>query len=326
MVTKIILPKLGERITNSLLSLMITLSSVEKICDTIGFNAFGVSRVTFLHDQKETLNYWLSENMYGEMGYMARNVDKRLNPALLIEGAKSVISVLVNYYPGTPLVSTNTPKISRYAISIDYHTTIKQMLWQMLDMLRLEFGPITGRAFVDSAPVLERAWAQKAGLGWIGKNGMLINPKLGSFTFIGQLIIDADIELSSTVNPDRCGTCTRCIDACPTGAIVKPGVIDARKCISYLTIEKRTPLTDKEKSSLSGWCFGCDICQEVCPWNGKLTISPSLKILPKPSIIRLCGDDARSLTREYFDSIFKETPVSRAGYDQFMLNCRGDKD
>ncbi|MFA5647733.1 MAG: tRNA epoxyqueuosine(34) reductase QueG [Bacteroidales bacterium] len=320
------MPKLEDRITNSLLSLMITLSSVENICNAIGFNAIGVSRVTLLQNQKEKLGYWLAENMNGEMGYMARNIDKRLNPALLVEGAKSVISVLVSYYAGSPSVTTKAPKISRYAISIDYHTTIKQMLWQMLDMLRQQFGPITGRAFVDSAPVLERVWAQKAGLGWIGKNGMLINPKLGSYTFIGQLIVDVDIEPSVTEEPNRCGSCTRCIDACPTGAIIKPGVIDARKCISYLTIEKRTPLTETEKSALNGWCFGCDICQEVCPWNSKLTISPSLKILPKPSIIRLCGDDARSLTREYFDSIFKETPVSRAGYDQFMLNCRGDKD
>ena len=303
---------------------MITLSSVEKICNAIGFNAYGVSRVTLLQDKVEVVNHWLSKNMHGDMGYMARNVDKRLNPALLVDGAKSVISVLVSYYPGNPSVSINAPKISRYALSVDYHTSIRQMLWQMLDMLRQQFGPITGRAFVDSAPVLERLWAQKAGLGWVGKNGMLINPKFGSYTFIGQLIVDVDIELSATEQPNRCGNCTRCIEACPTGAIVKPGVIDARKCISYLTIEKRTPLTSKEKSSLNGWCFGCDICQEVCPWNSKLTVSSNLKIKPKPSIIQLSPDDIRSLTSQQFDSIFKETPVSRAGYEQFMLNCKAE--
>ncbi|MDY0348206.1 MAG: tRNA epoxyqueuosine(34) reductase QueG [Tenuifilaceae bacterium] len=316
--------KLEVRILNTQLFLMIALSSIEKISDAIGFNAFGVSRVTLLHNKKEILSHWLSENMNGDMGYMARNVDKRLNPALLVEGAKSVVSVLVSYYAGSPSIATNAPKISRYAISADYHTTIRQMLWQMLDMLRQQFGPIAGRAFVDSAPVLERAWAQKASLGWIGKNGMLINPNLGSYTFIGQLIVDVDIEPSTAEQPNRCGTCTRCIDACPAGAIIKPGVIDARKCISYLTIEKRTPLTDKEKSSLKGWCFGCDICQEVCPWNSELTVSSDLKIKPKTSITQLSPDDIRGLTSHQFDGIFKDTPVSRAGYDQFMLNCKGE--
>lgn len=254
------------------------------------------------------------------MSFFERNMDKRLNPKLLVPEAKSVISVLLNYFPGNPDISTTPPKISRYALGTDYHTVLKKMLWQLLDILREEYGPISGRAFVDSAPVLETIWAQKAGLGWIGKHSLLINPQLGSFLFIGQLIIDAEAEPTIYEVTNRCGTCTRCMDACPTGAIVSPGVVDARKCISYLTIEKKSALTPEEQNSLNGWCFGCDICQEVCPWNKKTTPQTQYAI-PKKEILELTEQQRKQLTPEQFDKLFYDTPIYRTGYDRFMKNC-----
>ncbi len=255
------------------------------------------------------------------MGYMERNVDKRLNPTLLLPGAKSVISVLLNYFPGNPGISTVAPKISRYALSEDYHDVIKRMLWEMLNILKQSYGEINGRAFVDSAPVLERTWAQRSGLGWIGKNGLLINPQVGSYAFIGELIVDVDIEPSQAQVPNRCGTCTRCIDACPTGAIIAPAVVDARKCISYLTIEKKSTLTPQEQSSLNGWCFGCDICQEVCPWNGKAKIQTFTPILPKEDILTLDGAELSTLPSERFTKLFTDTPISRISHNRLMENC-----
>jgi epoxyqueuosine reductase len=260
--------------------------------------------------------------MHGEMQYMERNINKRLDPTVLVSNAKSVISVLLNYFPGNPVLSTTAPKISRYALSADYHTIIKTMLWQLLDSLRADFGEINGRAFVDSAPVLERAWAQKAGLGWIGKNSMLINPKLGSYTFIGELILDVDIEPSRTSIPNRCGSCTRCIDSCPTGAILAPQIIDAQKCISYLTIEKKSPLTTTEQESLNGWCFGCDICQEACPWNSKATPQKLSSLLPKEEVLSLDANKLLTLSEENFNSIFSDTPVLRTGYKKFIENAK----
>ena len=196
------------------------------------------------------------------------------------------------------------------------------MLWQLLDSLRADFGEIIGRAFVDSAPVLERAWAQKAGLGWIGKNSMLISPKLGSYTFIGELILDVDIEPSRTSIPNRCGSCTRCIDSCPTGAILAPQIIDAQKCISYLTIEKKSSLTTTEQESLNGWCFGCDICQEVCPWNSKATPQKLSSLLPKEEVLSLDANKLLTLSEENLNSNFSDTPVLRTGYKRFIENAK----
>lgn len=265
---------------------------------------------------------WLLNDMHGEMGYMERNVGKRLDPTLLVPGGQSIISVLLSYYPGNPAIVTQPPKISRYALSFDYHKVIKDMLWLLLGALREEFGSINGRAFVDSAPVLERAWAQRAGLGWIGKNGMLINPTLGSYTFIGELVVDADIEPSTSLVPNRCGTCTQCMDACPTGAIVAPGVVDARKCISYLTIEKKSPLTEDESNSLNDWCFGCDICQEVCPWNKRIEQQGLNTISPKKEVLELFGNTLKDIAEEQFNHAFGDTPVARAGYVKFKGNSK----
>jgi len=254
------------------------------------------------------------------MGYMERNAEKRIDPTLLVEGAKSIISVLVYYNPGNPSVSTVPPKISRYALSADYHVVVKDMLFKLLDLLRNEYGSVSGRAFVDSAPVLERAWAEKAGLGWIGKNGLLINQKLGSYVFIGELIVNLEIEPSNEVAPNRCGICTKCIESCPTGAIVAPKVVDARKCISYLTIEKKSSLTEEEKSMLNGWCFGCDICQEVCPWNSKRNEAPNEKLKIIPKIANLSPEKLTSMSESDFASTFGETSILRTGFLKFIRN------
>ena len=300
----------------------IPFKSVEQLAISIGFNACGVCPAHKLSENQPPFEEWISKGMHGEMQYMERNIDKRLDPTLLVPNAKSVISVLLNYFPGNPILSTTAPKISRYALSADYHIIIKKMLWQLLDSLRADFGEINGRAFVDSAPVLERAWAQKAGLGWIGKNSMLISPKLGSYTFIGELILDVDIEPSRTSIPNRCGSCTRCIDSCPTGAILAPQIIDAQKCISYLTIEKKSSLTTTEQESLNGWCFGCDICQEVCPWNSKATPQKLSSLLPKEEVLSLDANKLLTLSEENFNSIFSDTPVLRAGYKKFIENAK----
>lgn len=294
------------------------LSTINSFALQVGFDACGISKADYLQDQEVQLHHWLDSGYQGEMGYMERNIDKRLDPRVLVSNAKSVISVLLNYHPGNPDISTYPPKISRYALSHDYHIVVKDKLYQLLGLIRKEFGNVEGRAFVDSAPVLEKTWAVRAGLGWIGKNSLLIHPKLGSYVFIGELIIDLEIETSTTHAPNRCGTCTRCLDACPTGAIVSPSVIDSRKCISYLTIEKKTQLTEEEQNSLNGWCFGCDICQEVCPWNSKATISKCEELMPKQEILDLSPNELKSISKEQFDTIFNDTPLSRAGFERIV--------
>jgi len=286
----------------------------------VGFDACGISKANHLQDQVEHLNHWLNNGYQGEMTYMERNIDKRLDPRILVPNAKSVITVLFNYYPGNPEITINPPKISRYALSRDYHFVLKDKLYQLLGLIRKEFGEVEGRVFVDSAPVLEKSWAVRAGLGWIGKNSLLISPMIGSYIFIGELIIDLEIETNTAQTPNRCGTCTRCMDACPTGAIVSPSVIDARKCISYLTIEKKSPLTDKENESLNGWCFGCDICQEVCPWNGKAISTKCEEIKPKQEILDLAHIELKSISKTKFDKIFTDTPLSRNGYERVIFN------
>lgn len=305
--------------------MIIPLKTIEILAKDAGFDACGVSSAGILTDSINPFTSWTNDGMNGEMAYMERNSEKRLDPTLLESNAKSVISVLLNYFPGNPTISSKPPKISRFALSVDYHTVIKEMLWQLLDSLRKEFGTINGRAFVDSAPVLERAWAQKSGLGWIGKNSMLINPKIGSYTFLGELIVDADIEPSVNEIPNRCGSCTRCIDACPTGAIVSAGVIDARKCISYLTIEKKSQLTPEEQKNLNGWCFGCDICQEVCPWNSKIKVQTLRTILPKKIVLEISDEELPSISEDKFVKVFTDTPVSRANYAKFIENCQNSR-
>lgn len=285
----------------------------------MGFHACGVSSVAYLSDHKENFSKWIDQGMHGEMGYMERNVDKRLNPKLLVSGAKSVISVLAHYNPGNPLVTITPPKISRYSLGSDYHIVLKEMLYKLLELLRKEYRSVSGRAFVDSAPVLERAWAERAGLGWIGKNGLLINQELGSYVFVGELIVDIEIEPSATIVPNRCGTCTKCIDACPTGAIVAPMVVDARRCISYLTIEKNSPLTEVDIKNLNGWCFGCDICQEVCPWNRKALTTTIVALRPMDRILSINRQAILEFNDEAWATFGQGTALERISLEKMKL-------
>lgn len=286
---------------------------IENLALAIGFDGCGISQAESLELHDEHFSQWLNAGFHGEMGYMERNREKRLNPQLLVSGAKSVISVILSYKPQSDSLSLVTPKISRYAYGRDYHLTLKEMLYELLNQLRANYGAVDGRAFVDSAPVLDRAWAEKAGLGWIGKNSMLISPKLGSYIFIGELIVSLDIEPTSRTIPNRCGTCTRCIDACPTGAIVAPRTIDARKCISYLNIEKKSALTSDERNSLNGWAFGCDACQEVCPWNQKPLPTRCADFTPLDNLSTLKGNPLQ-FTPELFSKTFEQSPIARAGF------------
>ncbi len=271
------------------------LAIIRSLAFEVGFDACGVSKADFLFDDEYFLKQWLCNDYNGEMEYMERNLQKRLDPKLLLPNAKSVISVLLNYYPGNPEISTKPPKISRYALGEDYHKVLKNKLLQLLDKIRKEFGTVNGKAFVDSAPILEKSWAARSGLGWIGKNSLLVHPKLGSFVFIGELVVDLEIEMVDQKVPDFCGTCTRCIEACPTGAIVSPRVIDARKCIAYLTLAKKTPLTDSETESLNGWRFGCDTCQEVCPWNQKLKLASIREFQQKKDRAKLTTEELKAI-------------------------------
>jgi len=293
---------------------------IKSLALEVGFDGCGVYSACFLTEEDNRIKHWLAEGMNGEMGYMERNLEKRLDPRILVPNSKSVISVLISYYPGSPKISTESPKISRYALSHDYHDVIKDKLHLLLELIQKEFGQVEGRVFVDSAPVLEKAWAVRAGLGWIGKNSLLINSKLGSYVFIGELIVNLEIESTPSQIRNYCGTCTRCVDACPTGAIVSPSVIDSRKCISYLTIEKKSALTDDEVKMLNGWCFGCDICQEVCPWNSKINISKCEELMPKQEILSILPVEMRTISNEKFNTIFKNTPLLRSGWERVVMN------
>lgn len=255
------------------------------------------------------------------MAYMARNFDKRLDPTLLVPGAKSVVSVLLSYRAVDVPLCRMYPRLSRYAVAFDYHRVMKDKLYHLLERLREEFGMVRGRAFVDSAPVMEREWAVRAGLGWIGKNGTLIHPQLGSMVFIGELIIDLEVDPDSKSVPNRCGTCTRCLDACPVGAIIQPGIVDSNRCIAYLNIEKRDPLTDEEYAMLNGWCFGCDACQDVCPWNKRARLVEHPEMV-KPELKGISGDMLLEMDEAAFADWFADTPVERAGFVKLSTAVR----
>ncbi|HDP75117.1 MAG TPA: tRNA epoxyqueuosine(34) reductase QueG [Bacteroidales bacterium] len=294
---------------------MVKAEDINRIALNVGFHACGVSRAERLDYLESVYFNWLDNQYHATMGYMEQNIDLRLDPAKLVPGAKSVISVLLSYNTGDVPVNTQSPRIARYACRVDYHSLMKKMLWEMLSRMRKSYGEIKGRAFVDSAPVMEREWAVRAGLGWIGKNSNLINKELGSYVFIGELIVDIDIEPSNYREGNRCGTCTRCMDSCPSKAIVAPGTVDARKCISYVTIESKQMLSDSEIDSLNGWCFGCDICQEVCPWNRKANVvdgaNQGVNVFRDKSNVSLA-----TLGEDEFNVQFGSTPLSRAGYEK----------
>ncbi|RZJ81815.1 MAG: tRNA epoxyqueuosine(34) reductase QueG, partial [Flavobacterium sp.] len=233
----------------------------------LGFMACGISKADFLAEEAPRLEEWLNKNHHGEMAYMANHFDKRLDPRLLVEGAKSVVSLTLNYFTEQYQMDINAPKISKYAFGSDYHNVIKEKLQELMFFINDTIGEVGGRCFVDSAPVMDKAWAQKAGLGWRGKNSNLISKNTGSFFFIAELIIDLELEYDTPFAADHCGSCTRCIDACPTDAIVAPYKVDGSRCISYLTIELKNEIPTEFKGKMDNWMFGCDICQDVCPWN-----------------------------------------------------------
>jgi epoxyqueuosine reductase len=286
----------------------------------LGFEFVGISQATELTDAARQLEAWLNKGLHGKMAYMENHFDKRIDPRKLVEGAKSVVTLLFNYYTPEKQEDDSAPKISIYAYGADYHDVIKKKLRQLLDELREEFGDIQGRCFVDSAPIMEREWAQRSGTGWLGKNTLLIHPKRGSYFFLAELILDIALTPDSTMK-DYCGRCTRCIDACPTQAIAPQGfLLDASKCISYLTIELKEAIPDTFKSSMDNWMFGCDICQEVCPWNrfSKKHSEPSFE--PNPTLLAMTQREWQELTQEVFSKIFTKSAVKRTKFEGLKRN------
>ena len=288
----------------------------------LGFFDCGISKAEFLEKDAERVEKWLEEGKNAEMGYMERNKEKRYNPSLLVEDAKSVITVLYNYYPAKKLPEKNNFKISKYAYGKDYHFVVKEKLFALLKEIENKTGKRKARVFIDSAPVLDRAWAARSGLGFIGKNTMLINKKGGSFFFIGHIILDLELDYQTIDEKNYCGTCTACIDACPTNAIT-PFMVDANKCISYLTIENRGKIPEKFKGKFEDWIFGCDICQDVCPWNknfSKPHNEPAFE--PKPELFEMTKEKWQNLDKPQFKKLFKGTPLERTGYKGLMRNIR----
>ncbi|WP_127142289.1 tRNA epoxyqueuosine(34) reductase QueG [Flagellimonas marinaquae] len=275
----------------------------------LGFLSCGISKAGFLEEEAPRLEKWLNQNMHGEMQYMENHFDKRLDPTKLVEGSKSVISLLLNYFPSEQQ-NPDAYKISKYAYGTDYHYVIKDKLKNLLHFIQEEIGEVHGRAFVDSAPVLDKAWAAKSGLGWIGKNSNLLTQQVGSFYFVAELIVDLELEYDTPVT-DHCGTCTACIDACPTEAIVQPYVVDGSKCISYLTIELKNEIPSEFDGKLDDWMFGCDVCQDVCPWN-RFSKSHSEPLFdPNPDLLSFTKKDWEEITEDVFKKIFKKSAVKR---------------
>jgi len=290
----------------------------------LGFISCGISKAGFLEKEAPRLENWLNENMHGEMRYMENNFDKRLDPTKLVEGSKSVISLLLNYFPHETQ-REDSYKISKYSYGTDYHFVIKDKLKQLLQFMQDEIGEIDGRAFVDSAPIMDKAWAAKSGLGWIGKNSNLLTKQVGSFYFIAELIVDLELENDSAVT-DHCGSCTACIDACPTQAIVGPYKVDGSKCISYFTIELKEALPTSVKGQFEDWMFGCDICQDVCPWNKFSKPHNEPLFNPHPKLLEMDKRDWEELTKETFDEIFKKSAVKRTKFEGLNRNIKFLKD
>jgi epoxyqueuosine reductase len=286
----------------------------------LGFEHVGFSKADFLEEEAPRLEQWLTNNYHGKMAYMENWFDKRLDPRLLVDDAKTVISLLLNYYPSQEQ-NKEAPQISKYAYGRDYHNVIKEKLKELLYFMQENIGDVNGRAFVDSAPVLDRAWAKKSGLGWIGKNGNLINPKSGSFYFIAELIVDLDLPTDAPIR-DYCGTCTRCIDACPTQAIISPQVVDGSKCISYFTIELKEQIPASYKGKFDNWAFGCDTCQDVCPWNRFSKPTKEKDFIPNDERLSWARSEWEEITEDVFKKVFKDSPISRAGFEKIKDNLK----
>ena len=284
----------------------------------LGFISCGISRAEFLEDEAPRLEKWLKMNMHGEMKYMENYFEKRLDPSKLVDDAKSVISLSYNYYP-KDLQNKEAPKISKYAYGMDYHYVIKEKLIFFLSFIKDKIGDVNGRAFVDSAPILEKAWASKSGIGWVGKNSNLITKQVGSFYFLAELIVDLELDYDG-IETDHCGECTACIDSCPTQAITEPYVVDGSKCISYFTIELKENIPNEFKEKFEDWVFGCDICQDVCPWNKFSKPHKEPLFQPTPELMKMSRDEWNEITEETFNKIFKNSAVKRTGYKGLTRN------
>jgi epoxyqueuosine reductase len=288
----------------------------------LGFSACGISPARRLEQDSQQLSGWLKEGNHGTMSYMENYFDKRVNPAELVEGSKSVISVLLNYYTDLKQEDPEAPVLSKYAFGKDYHYVLKERLLKLLSYIQTELSPCGGRAFVDSAPLLEKALARNAGLGWIGKHSLLIHPQMGSFLFIGELVIDLELDYDQPFGNNLCGSCSRCMDICPTKAIVAPMHLDARKCISYLTIESKEDIPEFLSQNLTNRLVGCDICQLVCPWNSKSQNHHTEEFLPKSELLKMKAVEWRVLDKQTYKKLFAHSAVERAGFERIKRTLR----
>lgn len=298
---------------------------IKQKAEKFGFQSCGISKAEFLEEEAPRLETWLNKGYHGEMKYMENHFDKRLNPTLLVDGAKSVISLSYNYFPKVKIDEINNFKISKYAYGEDYHEVIKDILKEMVAELQEEIGEFGFRVFVDSAPVLEKAWARKSGLGWVGKNANLITKKHGSFYFLAEIICDLELEYDLAVT-DHCGSCRACIDACPTQAIVSDRIVDGSKCISYATIELKNEIPDYFYGKMDDWIFGCDVCQDVCPWNRFSAPTLQEKFAPNFQKLNFRKNEWKELTQELFSEIFKKSAVKRTKFSGLMRNINLLKD
>lgn len=293
---------------------------IKKEAERLGFLSCGISKAEFLEDEAPRLENWLKNNYQGELYYMENNFDKRLDPRLLVDNAKSVISLSYNYFTEEKQEDPKAPKLSKYAYGTDYHFVIKDKLKELLLFIQEHIGEVSGRAFVDSAPVLDKAWAERAGLGWIGKHSLLLSKQKGSFFFLSELILDLELEYDSRIRTDHCGTCTKCIDACPTDALLDNKTVDASKCISYLTIELKESIPDSFSGKMDNWMFGCDICQDVCPWNRFSTQHQEPLFNPHPDLLGMTKQDWEEITEDTFKKVFKKSAVKRTKYAGLKRN------
>lgn len=291
----------------------------------LGFLSCGISKAEFLEEEAPRLENWLNQHRHGEMQYMENHFDKRLDPTKLVDDSKSVITLLYNYFPAKNQEDHTAPKISKYAYGTDYHFVIKDKLKTLMNFVHDEIGDVHGRAFVDSAPVLEKAWAAKSGLGWIGKHSNLLTQQVGSFYFLAELIIDLDLVYDNPVT-DHCGSCTACIDACPTQAIVEPYKVDGSKCISYFTIELKNEIPTTVKGQFDNWMFGCDVCQDVCPWNRFSKAHNEPLFNPHPELLSMTKNDWKEITEDVFKKVFKKSAVKRTKFSGLQRNIRFLKD
>lgn len=295
---------------------------IKELAQKEGFFLCGISKAQKLEEEANKLEAWLNSGYQGKMSYLENHFDIRVNPALLVPGAKSVLSLAYNYYTDQHQYDIAAPKISKYAYGKDYHKVVRKKLKNVFHSIKAQFGDVQGRVFVDSAPILERDIAKKAGIGWVGKNTLLINPKKGSYFFLAEIIIDLELAYDNPIK-DYCGTCTKCIDACPTEALHKNGyLLDASKCISYLTIELKDAIPEKFKDKMGNWMFGCDICQDVCPWNRFSEPHNEPTFAPKADLLFITKEEWKTLSEPTFDRIFEGSAVKRTKYEGLKRNIR----